>query len=102
MNQEAIRVIGWKRFAELLHGPLRSRMRRDIDVKESAARILNDHKHVEHAKRRRDYHTEITGHYALGMIADERGPGLGLMTLTLLSRLRALMSRAVLLIQCYG
>jgi hypothetical protein len=30
MNQEAIRVIGWNRFAELPHGPLRRGMRRDL------------------------------------------------------------------------
>jgi hypothetical protein len=47
-------------------------MRRDIDVKESAACMFNDHKHIENAKRRRDRRTEITRRHAFGMIADKR------------------------------
>ena len=76
MDQDAVRVTGRNRFSELLHGPLGGGMRRHIDVKESAARMLNDHKHVENAKRRRDHHAEVTCHNAFGLVADERGPAL--------------------------
>jgi hypothetical protein len=38
--------------------------------------MLNDHKHVENAKRRRDHHAEVTCHNAFGLVADERGPAL--------------------------
>ena len=85
MDENAVYVVSRNGFAELLQGPLRRGMGCDIDVKEPPAGMLNDHKHVEYAKRRRDHHTEVTGHYALGMIADERGPALGLMILTLTS-----------------
>src|SRR5262249_24975883 len=51
-------------------------MRRDIGVKESATCMLNDHKHIEDAKRYSDHHTEVTRHNALGLVADKRGPAL--------------------------
>jgi hypothetical protein len=44
MNQYAVRVIDRDRFPELLHGPLRSRMRGDIDMHQSAAGMLDDDK----------------------------------------------------------
>jgi hypothetical protein len=49
-------------------------MRRDIDMKQSAARMLNDHQHIENAKRRRDRHAEVTRHDAFGRVADECRP----------------------------
>src|SRR6516164_2512451 len=78
MNQYAVRVIDWDRFPELLHGPLRSRMRGDIDMHQSAAGMLDDDKDIEHAKRRRDRYAEVTGHDASGLIAEKRGPALRL------------------------
>ena len=52
-------MIGWNRFAELLRGPLRRGMCRNIDVKKSATRMLNHHKHIEHTKGRSDRHAEV-------------------------------------------
>ena len=78
MDYNTVRVIRWHRFSELLHTPLSCGVRRDIDVKESAAGMFNEHKHIENAKRRGDRHTEITRDDALGMIADKRGPVLRL------------------------
>jgi len=76
MNENVVGVIGWYCLSELLHGPLRSGMRRDIDVKDAATGMFNDHKDIEHAKCRHDRHTEVTRHDPLGMIADKRGPTL--------------------------
>jgi hypothetical protein len=76
MDQDAVRVISRNRFAELLHGPLSRGMCRDIDVYESTARMLNDHKDIENTKRRRDGHTEVTRHDAVGLLADKRGRAL--------------------------
>lgn len=47
-------------------------MRCHIDVQESAIRMFDDHKHIENTKRRRDRHTEVTGDYSFGLIADKR------------------------------
>src|SRR4029453_12899043 len=85
MDHNTVRVIGWNRFTELLHGPLRCRIRRDIDVQESAAGMFNDHKHIEKAKRRGNRHAEIPRDDAVGMIADKRGPALRWMPFALTS-----------------
>ena len=58
------------RFAKLLHRPLSGGMRRDIDMNQSATRMLNPDKHVKQTKGRSDRHTEITGHDVFGMIAE--------------------------------
>ena len=71
MDENAVRMVGWDCFSELLYGPLSSGMRRDIDVHESAACLFNDHQDVEDAKRRRDHHAEVTRHDALGLVADK-------------------------------
>ena len=76
VDEHAIGVVSRYRFAELLHGPLRCGISCDIDVKESAAGMLDDHKHIEHAEGRCDHHTEVTCHDASGVIADKRGPAL--------------------------
>src|SRR5215475_1536320 len=78
MDQEAIRVIGWNRFAELLHGPLRRGMCGNIDLKQSAPRMLNYHKHIEPMKGRRDRHAKVTRQYPFSMSADKGGPALSL------------------------
>src|SRR5919202_3997977 len=85
MDHNTVRVIGWNRCTDLLHGPLRCGIRRDIDVKESAAGMFDEHKDIEHAKRRGDRHAEITRDDALGMIAEKRGPALRLMPFALAS-----------------
>jgi hypothetical protein len=51
-------------------------MRRHIDMKEPAACILNNHKHIEDTKGYGDHHAEITCDDTLGVIADKRGPSL--------------------------
>jgi hypothetical protein len=69
VDQEAIRVIGWNRFAELLQRPLSGGIRRDINVKESAAGVFNHDEHIEDSECRRDRHTEVTRHDAFGLVA---------------------------------
>src|SRR5215472_17169176 len=62
MYQASVSMVSGKRFAELLQGPRRCRIRRDIDMEDAARGVLHHHKHVEQAKRGGDHHTEITGH----------------------------------------
>src|SRR6266568_627741 len=69
MDEEAVAVIRRYRFAQLLEGPLRRGMRRDVDMEQSATGVFNDHKDVEQTKRCSDHDAEITGHDRLGMIA---------------------------------
>src|SRR5688572_27411301 len=78
MDEEAIAVIGRYRFAQLLLGPLCRGMRRDVDVEQSAAGVLHDHKYVEQTKGGCDGDAEVTGHNRLRMIAHKRGPTLRL------------------------
>src|SRR5215211_2451382 len=78
MDEEAVAMIGRYRFAQLLQGPLRCGMRRDIDMEQSAASVFDDDKHVEHAEGRRDRDTEVARHNGLGVVAHKRSPALGL------------------------
>ena len=71
MEQEAIAVVRWDRFAQLLQRPLRCRMRCHIDVQQSATSVFDDDKDVEETKGRGDYDTEVTGHNTPGMITDK-------------------------------
>jgi hypothetical protein len=76
MKEHAVGVISRDGFSALLHGPRRRRMRRDIDVKESASHMLNNDKYVEDAAGGGDSHTEITRDDPFGMIADKCRPTL--------------------------
>src|SRR5262249_50445717 len=78
MDENAVGVISRDCFSELLHGPRRRWMTRDIDMKEPSARMLNHHKDIENAECRRDCHAEVTRYNALSMIADKCGPALRL------------------------
>lgn len=78
VDQDAIAVIGWNGFAELLRGPLSSRMRRDMGVKQSATLMLDDHKDIEHSECCSDRNAEVARDDAFGMIADKGGPALRL------------------------
>src|SRR4029434_140806 len=50
MDEEAVAMIRRYRVAQLLQGPLRCGMCRDIDMQQSAARMFHDDKHIEHAE----------------------------------------------------
>ena len=78
VEQEAIAVIGWNGFAELLRGPLGCRMCRDTDVKKSATLMLDDHKDIEQSECGSDRDAEVASANAFGMIADKGGPALRL------------------------
>jgi hypothetical protein len=78
VDQEAIAVIGWNGFAELLRGPLGCGMHRDIDVKKSATLMLDDHKDIEQSECGSDRDAEVACDNAFGMIADKGGPALRL------------------------
>src|SRR5262249_35853985 len=78
MNEHAICMVSRDCFTELLGGPRRRGMRRDIDVQESAARMLNDQKHIEETECRGNRHAEVARDDAFGVIMDKRRPALRL------------------------
>jgi len=78
MEQEAVAVVRWDRFAQLLERPLRWRMRGHIDVQPSAAGVCDDDKDVEETKGRGDHDPEVTGHHTPGMMTDKGRPALRL------------------------
>src|SRR5919109_4569090 len=69
MNQESVGMVSGNRCAQLLEGPRRCRMRRDMGMQDAARGMFHDDEHVEEAKGCGDHHTAITGHNGLGMIA---------------------------------
>ena len=76
MEEEAIAMVRWERFAQLLQCPGGCGMCGHIDMQYPACRVFHEHKHVEEAKGRRHHDTEITGHDRLGMIAHKGSPAL--------------------------
>src|SRR5215831_17861889 len=78
MDEHAVGMISRDCFSELLHGPRRRGMSRDIDMQEPSARMLNHHKNIENAECRRDCHAEVTRDNALSMITHKCGPALRL------------------------
>jgi len=77
MDQEAVGMVSGNRFAQLLQGPRRCWMRRDIGMQDAARSMFHDDEHVEEAKGGCDHYAEVTGHDRLGMIAHKRAPALG-------------------------
>src|SRR5215470_7770655 len=57
MQQESVGMVSGNRFAELLQGPRRGRMRRDIGMQDAARGMLHDDEYVKQAKGRCDHHT---------------------------------------------
>ena len=77
MEQETVGMVSGNCFAQLLQGPRRCRMRRDIGMHDAARGMVHDDEYVEEAKGCCDHHAEITGHDGLGMIAHKGLPSLG-------------------------
>ena len=78
MDEYAVRVVSRDRFTQLLDRPLSGGMRCHIDMKEPAAGMLNDNKHIKHAEGRGDRYAKVTCHDAFGVIAKKSGPALRL------------------------
>src|SRR5262249_21276708 len=76
VQEKAVAVVSWYRFAQLLQGPLRRGMRRDIGMQNAAGRMFHHDQDIEEAKGGCDDHTEVTRDDRLGMIADKGAPGL--------------------------
>ena len=62
--------------SQLLQRPIRARVRCHVDVGQPTRAVLDDNKHVQHPKCRRDRHEEVAGEDRLGMVLQEGGPGL--------------------------
>jgi hypothetical protein len=76
MDQEAVAVVSWDRFAQLLHRPVGCWVLGHMDMQDSAAGVFHHHKHIERLEGGCDHYAEITGDDRLGMIAHEGEPAL--------------------------
>ena len=55
-------------FSQLLQGPLRIRVRRDIEMRQPARAMVDDHEDVKKPERGADRHKEVTRNDRLGVI----------------------------------
>ena len=76
VDQVPIGVVESNDLPQLLQGPCRTRVRRDVDAHQSAAAVLDDHEHVEQSECRRDRDEEVTGDDRVRVIAQEGRPTL--------------------------
>jgi hypothetical protein len=63
-------------FAELLHRPMRCRVRRDIDMQDATGGMFHHDKDIEQAKRGCDDDAEVARDDRPGMVADKGSPTL--------------------------
>ena len=61
---------------QLLQCPVRARVCGHVYVRQAARAVLNDNKHVQHAKRCRYRDEEVARENRLGVVLQERGPAL--------------------------
>ena len=59
VKQVTVGTVHTNNFSQLLQGPVRARVCRDIDAHQSPATMLDDHKHVEHSEGRGDSNEEV-------------------------------------------
>lgn len=78
MDEKTIRVVCRDRFTELLDSPLSRGMRRDIDMNQPSAGMLNPHKYTKDTESRGDCHAKVKSQDARGVIAEKGGPALRL------------------------
>src|SRR5215471_11171499 len=71
VDQEAVGMISWQRFPELLQRPFRRGMGSDVLVENPAGSDLYDDEDVEGPEGGGDHHEEVAGHHGFGMITDE-------------------------------
>ena len=61
MQQEFVPIRISHHLAQLLQRPSRTRMRRDVEMNEAAATVLDDYEYIEETKARGDGNEEVTG-----------------------------------------
>src|SRR5262249_24017618 len=76
VDDEAVGMIAWQRFPELLQRPFRRGMGRGVEVENLAASDLHDDENVEGPEGGGDHHEEVAGYHDLGMVADKGQPTL--------------------------
>jgi hypothetical protein len=69
-NDVAIRSCLCKSFSQLLHDPIGRWVRRDIEVQNSAAPMLNDEETVQHTERRRRHGEQVEGDDGLAVVVN--------------------------------
>jgi hypothetical protein len=74
VKQIPVRIVETDNFSQLLQGPLRARMRRDIDTYQSPACAFNDHEHVEQSEARGHSNEEVTRQNRFCVVHQERCP----------------------------
>jgi hypothetical protein len=72
MKQIPVDVVEPHHLPQLLQGPRCTRARRDIDARQSAATVLNDHEYIEQAEGRVDRNEEVARHKRFRMALQER------------------------------
>jgi hypothetical protein len=80
MEEEAVAMIRWNRFAELLERPWRRGMRSHMDMQDATTRMFHHDKDIQEAKSHCDRDTEIARHDRLSMVAHKGLPALDLST----------------------
>ena len=73
----------WKGFSQLLHDPIGRWMRRNVEVENPAALVLDDEETVQHSKSGSRHGEEVEGDDGLAMVAKKRKPFLGRITAAL-------------------
>lgn len=76
VNHEPVRVIKRQELAELLDGPFRGRMRRDVGVQNPAGADLHRDKDVQDSERCRYGHEEVARDDGVCMSSHENRPSL--------------------------
>ena len=69
-------MITWHNRPELLYGPFGGGVLRHIPMDDATCADVQDHKHVQRAKSRRDGHEEVACEYGAGVVAPEGAPPL--------------------------
>lgn len=59
MNEEAIVMVRWDRFAQLLQRPRCCGVCRHVDMQDAPRGMFQHHKDIEQVNGGRDHHTEI-------------------------------------------
>ena len=72
--QVAQRRVVWKRFDDLLRGPGRAGVGRDVDEDNAAALDAEDDEHVQHAKRGGRHDKKVDGRQLARVVLQERLP----------------------------
>jgi hypothetical protein len=76
VKQEAMAVIAWKCFAQLVERPLGGGVLGDVEVENASRSDLHGDKYIQDTETGSNRDEEVAGHNSVGMVAHECGPTL--------------------------